>query len=184
MTVKVASDWLSACSGCEISIIDMGERLLDVLAVAEFVHLPALMDHKYFGQKGEGDPHHIDIPDADVGILSGSIRNDEHLEVARAMREKCGTIIALGTCATHGGIPALGNSYHAEDILDRYYHTESTDPTDAYPTVGVPPLLDATYALDEKIKVDIYLPGLPATSGSHVPRAGGAGAGPTELGTA
>jgi F420-non-reducing hydrogenase small subunit len=53
--------------------------------VAEFVHLPALMDHKYFGQLGDGQ--HIEIPKADVGIISGGIRNEEHLEVAEEMRK-------------------------------------------------------------------------------------------------
>jgi F420-non-reducing hydrogenase small subunit len=157
MTVKIASEWLNACSGCEISIVDMGERLLDVLNLADFVHIPVIMDHKYFGQTGEG--RHMEIPEADVGIISGGVRNEEHLEVAREMRKKCGLIIALGTCATHGGIPALSNSYTNQDLLSRYYTTESTTPTDAFPKDGVPPLLDAAYALDEKIKVDIYLPG-------------------------
>ncbi|WP_373500337.1 methyl viologen-reducing hydrogenase [Desulfococcus sp.] len=159
MTVKVASEWLNACSGCEISILDMGERLLQVLEIADFVHIPALMDHKYFGQTGDGK--HIDIPHADVGIISGGVRNEEHLEVAREMRKKCGVIIALGTCATHGGIPALSNSYTNAEILDRYYTTETTDPVTAYPGQGIPPLLDSCYALDEKIQVDILLPGCP-----------------------
>jgi F420-non-reducing hydrogenase small subunit len=159
MTVKVASEWLNSCSGCEISILDMGERLLDVLKVAEFVHIPALIDHKYFGQLGDGK--HIDIPKADVGLISGAIRNEEHLEVALEMRKRCGLIIALGTCATHGGIPALSNSYTSEELLDRYYHTETTDAPEAYPAQDIPPLLEACYALDEKIKVDLYLPGCP-----------------------
>jgi len=159
MPAKIASDWLNACSGCEIAIVDMGERLLKVLELVDFVHIPVLMDHKYYGQTGAGD--HLDIPEADVGILSGGIRNEEHLEVAREMRQKCKAIIALGTCATHGGIPSLVNSYANEDMLARYYGTESTDPVDAYPSEGVPPLLDGCYALDEKIDVDIYLPGCP-----------------------
>ncbi|MBF0201334.1 MAG: methyl viologen-reducing hydrogenase [Desulfamplus sp.] len=164
MKVNVASEWLNSCSGCEISIIDMGERLLDVLQVAEIVHLPALMDSKYFG--GLGDGTSLSIPSADVGIISGSIRNHEHLEVAREMRKQCGLIIALGTCATHGGIPSLTNSYHNEETLERYYNTESTDvdkkdKEHGYPSVDIPALLDSCYALDEKIKVDIYLPGCP-----------------------
>ncbi len=159
MTVKVASEWLNSCSGCEISIIDMGERLLEVLKVAEFVHLPALMDHKYFGQLGDGKQ--IEIPQADVGIISGGVRNEEHVEVAEAMRKSCNIIIALGTCATHGGIPALANSYTKEQIFERYYHTETTDVPEAYPSEGLPPLLDSCMALDEKIKVDIYMPGCP-----------------------
>jgi F420-non-reducing hydrogenase small subunit len=159
MAVKVAQEWLNACSGCEISIVDMGERLLDVLGLIEFVHSPVLMDHKYFGQLGDGK--HIDIPEAVVGLISGGLRNTEHIEVLEEMRKKCQIIIALGTCATHGGIPALANSYENSTILDRYYSTETTDRPEAVPSDGVPALLDRCYALDEKIKVDVYLPGCP-----------------------
>lgn len=162
MPAKVASDWLNACSGCEIAIVDMGERLLTVLELVEFVHIPALMDHKYFGQMGQGG--HIDIPQADVGIISGGIRNTEHLEVALEMRKKCKAIIALGTCATHGGIPALANSYENKNILERYYATETTVTPNELPKDGLPDLLDGAYALDEKIDVDIYLPGCPPHS--------------------
>lgn len=162
MPAKVASDWLNACSGCEIAIVDLGERLLTVLELVQFVHIPALMDHKYFGQMGDGG--HVEIPEADVGILSGGIRNEEHLEVALEMRKKCKAIIALGTCATHGGIPALANSYENKDILSRYYATETTDAPEVFPSEGIPALLDASYALDEKIDVDIYLPGCPPHS--------------------
>jgi len=159
MSVKVASEWLNSCSGCEISILDMGERLLDILKVADFVHLPALMDHKYYGQLGDGA--HIDIPKADVGIISGGLRNSEHVEVAEAMRKSCGIIIGLGTCATHGGIPSLANSYTVDEIFSRYYTTETTDQPAAIPDQGLPVLLESSLALDEKIHVDIYMPGCP-----------------------
>ncbi|UCF83028.1 MAG: methyl viologen-reducing hydrogenase [Desulfobacteraceae bacterium] len=159
MSVKIASEWLNSCSGCEIAIVDMGERLLDVLALVDFVHIPVIMDHKYFGQLG--DQEHMNIPEATVGIISGSIRNEEHIEVAKEMREKCKILIALGTCATHGGIPTLSNSYSLNEILERYYSTETTDKDSSLPNEGIPPLLDACYALDEKISVDVYLPGCP-----------------------
>ncbi|HOI96713.1 MAG TPA: methyl viologen-reducing hydrogenase [Syntrophobacter fumaroxidans] len=159
MAVKVVQEWLNSCSGCEISIVDMGERLLDVLQLVEFVHSPVLMDHKYFGQLGNGK--HMEIPEATVGIVSGGVRNEEHLEVLRQVREKCQVVVALGTCATHGGIPALCNSYSNQETLQRYYGTESTDPPEAFPDQGVPALLDACYALDEKVKIDVYLPGCP-----------------------
>ena len=159
MGVRVSSEWLNSCSGCEISIIDMGERLLDVLQVADIVHLPALVDSKYYGQRG--DQKHLSLPEADVGIISGGIRNAEHLEVAHEMRRKCKLIIALGTCATHGGIPALANTYTPGQLMERAFSTETTDRPDAYPSDGVPAMLEACYALDEKIKVDICLPGCP-----------------------
>ena len=159
MAVKVAQEWLNSCSGCEISIVDMGERLLTVLEHIEFVHSPVLMDHKYFGQLGGGG--RIEIPEAVVGIVSGGVRNEEHLEVLAEMRKKCQVIIALGTCATHGGIPALSNSYGNDEILGRCFSTETTDKPEMYPSDGVPPLNECCQALDEKIKVDIYLPGCP-----------------------
>ncbi len=159
MSVKVVSEWLNACSGCEIAIVDMGMRLLTVLEKIEFVHIPVLMDHKYYGQKGERKE--LEIPAADVGIISGSIRNEEHREIAREIRKKCNIVIALGTCATHGGIPALCNSYTTADTLKRYYSTETTDEVEEYPSQGLPPLLDYCYALDEEIEVDLYFPGCP-----------------------
>ncbi len=162
MPVKVASEWLNSCSGCEIAILNLGETLLEVLPQLEFVHIPVLMDHKYFGQTGEGDLHHLEIPPAVVGLVSGGIRNREHLEVAEAMRRSCQVIIALGTCATHGGIPSLINGFTNEALFERYYRgCETTDPAADPADPALPPLLDRTYALDEKIKVDLYLPGCP-----------------------
>lgn len=159
MPVKVASEWLNSCSGCEIAILNLGETLLDLLPELDFVHFPVLMDHKHYGQLGEKE--HIDIPAAAVGILSGGIRNEEHLELAQKMRKKCDILIALGTCATHGGIPALINTFTNEELFDRYYSTESTDPGATIPSNGLPKLLDRCYALDEQIDVDIQLPGCP-----------------------
>ena len=159
MPVKIAGEWLNSCSGCEIAILNLGETLLDLLPQLDFVHIPVLMDHKHYGQLG--DKTEIDIPKATVGLLSGGIRNEEHLEVAHEMRKKCDILIALGTCATHGGIPALINSYTNEELFEQYYHTESTDPNDLLPSQGLPKLLDRCYALDEHIKIDIYLPGCP-----------------------
>lgn len=157
MKVKVLSEWLNSCSGCEISVVDLGERLLDVLALVDFVHIPALMDNKYYGQLG--DQKHLSLPEADVGIISGGIRNAEHLELAEEIRKKCKIVIALGTCATHGGIPSLSNAFSNTEITDRYYATETTDKPEELPSDGIPELLDSCHALDEKIKVDVYLPG-------------------------
>lgn len=157
----VASEWLNSCSGCEIAIIDLGERLLDLLELVDFVHIPALMDHKYYGQLGDGKHKHINIPEAVVGLVSGGIRNEEHMEVAEEMRKKCKIIIGLGTCATHGGIPALSNEYTNAETVDYAFSTDTTDENEFSPGPGIPKLLDRCYALDEKIKVDIMIPGCP-----------------------
>ena len=67
MAVRVAEEWLHSCSGCEIAILNIGEPLVELLAELEFVHIPVLMDNKYFGQLG--DKEHLEIPEADVGIV-------------------------------------------------------------------------------------------------------------------
>lgn len=159
MSVTVASEWLNACSGCEISLVDLGERLLDVLNLVDIVHMPVLLDHKYFGQTG--DKKHLDIPEAEVGLISGGIRNEEHAQIAAHMRSRCRVIIALGTCATHGGIPALANSFPVSDLLERCFTTETTNENPRTFVPPVPGLLDRCSALDEHIPVDVYLPGCP-----------------------
>lgn len=163
MPVKVAEEWLNMCGGCECSILDIGEPILDLLQQLEFVHIPVLMDHKYFGQTGTGAK--LEIPEADVGLISGGIRTEDHREVAEEMRNKCKTIVALGSCACFGGVPALANMFVKNEIFDKVYKdTKGTVPGD-YPSVNIPPWTDRVYALDEVIKVDVSLPGCPPPPG-------------------
>lgn len=157
MPVKVAEEWLNMCGGCECSILDIGEPLLEILPQLEFVHMPVLMDHKYFGQTGEGKK--IEIPEADVGIITGGVRNEEHKELAQEMRNKCKTLIAYGSCAVFGGLPALANMYTQEQTFNKVYkNTRSTVPGD-FPSINIPPWTDRLMAVDEVVKVDLKIPG-------------------------
>jgi F420-non-reducing hydrogenase small subunit len=160
MAVKVASEWLNACSGCEISILNLGETILDLIPdKIELVHIPALVDSKYFGPLGDGAK--LTLPKATVGFISGAIRNTEHMEVAEEMREKVDILVALGTCATDGGIPAQANMYTNEVVLEKVYgDCPSHEPAEA-PTETVPPYTEKVIALDEAVKVDIFIPGCP-----------------------
>ena len=158
--VTVAEEWLNSCSGCEIAILNIGDVLVDLLVNnIEFVHIPVIIDKKYYGQTGE--EKELSIPEAVVGIVSGSVRNEEHKEVLLEMRKKCQILIALGTCATNGGIPALINMYSNEELNKFVYCDSPTTDCAEPPTENIPPLLDKCYALDEFVDVDIYLPGCP-----------------------
>ncbi len=161
MPVKVAEEWLNICGGCEVTILDIGEPLLDLLPKIEFVHMPVLMDHKYFGQTGEKTE--LEIPEADVGIISGGIRNEKEKHVAEEMRKKCKTLISLGSCACFGGIPALANQYPLTDIYDKVFRQSKTTDSADTPAEDIPPLTDRVYALDEVVKVDVYIPGCPTS---------------------
>ena len=160
MGVTTAMEWLGSCSGCEIAILNIGEDLVPIITEAlDIVHAPVLMDHKYFGQCGEGVT--LTIPEAVVGIVTGGVSNHEHIEVLEEMREKCQVLIALGTCATHGGIPALMNGQDRQQSWEEIFQTKTTDPGAQIPTEEVPLPLDRVYACDEKVKIDLYLPGCP-----------------------
>ena len=164
MQVKVAEEWLNICGGCEVTILDMGEELVPLLPSLDFVHMPVLMDHKYHGQTGEKDPHKIEIPDADVGIITGGVSNEKEKAIALEMRKKCKLIISLGSCACFGGIPAMVNNWTTEEMMEKVYrNTISTDSTSADPHTDLPKLLDRVYAIDEVIKVDLSIPGCPTS---------------------
>ncbi|MDI6807425.1 MAG: methyl viologen-reducing hydrogenase [Candidatus Eisenbacteria bacterium] len=159
MAVRVAEEWFAICGGCEVTILDIGEALLDLLPKLQFVHMPVLMDHKLYGQTGEKKK--MEIPEADVGILAGSIRNEENRELAKEMRAKCKTLIALGSCACFGGIPALANQQKLEDLYEKVYRGSKTTEPSPTPQAGIPPLTDKVYGVDEVVKVDLYIPGCP-----------------------
>ena len=159
MAVKVAEEWLNICGGCEVSILDIGEPLLDLLPSLEFVHTPVIMDHKYDGQTGEGTE--LEIPAADVGIISGGVRNEKEQHVAEEMRKKCKTLIALGACASYGGIPAMANMSALDDLYEKVFRDSKTTESADTPKEDLPPLLDSVKAVDEVVDVDVTIPGCP-----------------------
>lgn len=144
---KLSIEWLSVCSGCELGIVDMHEKLLKVLEAVDLVRLPILMDTK----------EHVE---ADVGLVTGSVRTDHDIHSAEAMRKSCKVIIAFGTCAVYGGPQGAGYAHTTEELLDGAYVNNPTTNTTEIPD-QVPKLLEKNRPLDEVIDVDIYVPGCP-----------------------
>lgn len=161
MGVRVNEEWFSICGGCEVTILDIGEPLLDILTKIDIVHMPVLMDHKLFGQTGE--KAEMEVPEADVGLISGGIRNEENRMLAKEMRKKCKILIALGSCACSGGVPALANLSTTQEVLEKVYRGSKTTDTNGIPNQQIPPLTDRVYAVHEVVPVDMKLPGCPTT---------------------
>ena len=161
MAVRLNEEWFAICGGCEVTILDIGEPLLDILAKVNIMHMPVLMDHKLFGQTGEKTE--MEVPEADVGLIAGGIRNEENRTLAKEMRKKCKFLIALGSCACSGGVPALANLYTTQEVLEKVYRGSKSTDTNGIPNQQIPPLTDRVYALSEVVPVDMKLPGCPTT---------------------
>lgn len=146
--ITLNTEWLSVCGGCHVAIVDLHEKILDILGAVKIQHCPVLTDVKEY-------------PSADVGIVTGAIRNEHDRHAALAMRKACRLLIAFGTCAVYGGIPGAGMVYSSDELLDAAFKTNKTTCTKHAPTHRVDKLASKVTPLDEVIDVDLYLPGCP-----------------------
>jgi F420-non-reducing hydrogenase small subunit len=74
------------------------------------------------------------------------------------MRSRCRTLVALGTCATHGGIPAMRNQWPIGATMDRVLGSSANGGLEAATMTAS---LDRVYAIDERVQVDVLVPGCP-----------------------
>jgi len=151
--VKIATDWLAGCAGCHMSLLDIDERIVNLLESVEITSSP-ITDLKHPPKDG-----------VTVGILEGAICNTHNIEVAQMMRERCQILIALGDCATFGNVPAMRNFAGTEEALKRaYLDTESV--VDGFipdsPELGKP--LDMVTGIDKVVNVDLFIPGCPPSA--------------------
>jgi Coenzyme F420-reducing hydrogenase, gamma subunit len=92
----IATASLAGCFGCHMSILDIDDRIIDLVELVEFNKSP-VDDIKKFTK-------HVDI-----GIIEGGCCNSENVENLKYFRENCDILISLGECAIMGGLPALRN---------------------------------------------------------------------------
>jgi F420-non-reducing hydrogenase small subunit len=165
--IKLAFYWAASCGGCDVATLDIEENILDVVAIADIVLWPMAMDFKY------NNVEEMEAGSIDVCLFNGAVRNSEHEEMAKLLREKSKVMIAFGSCACFGGIPGLGNVANKEQIFRLVYgDTPSTvNPEFVTPQtemvnaegekLTLPEFGDTVRTLDQTIEVDYYVPGCP-----------------------
>jgi F420-non-reducing hydrogenase small subunit len=164
--MKVAFYWGASCGGCEIAVLDMNERILELVKHVEIVFWPVAMDVKYNDVEAMPDGH------IDITFFNGSIRNSEQEHMAKLLRAKSKTLVAFGSCAHEGCVPGLANLNDAKGILDLVYHgdSDSSEGSMALPTpctqvregtLNIPVFHDTVRTLGQTVDVDYYLPGCP-----------------------
>ena len=164
--LKMAVYWASACGGCCVSVLDVHEKLLDVIAAADLVFWPIALDIKYHDVEDMPDKH------IDITLFNGAIRNSENEHMAKLLREKTKILVAYGSCSHLGGIPGLANFSTKEAIFNRVYEeSESTvnagkvRPQPEYQVeegiLELPVFYNDVLTLSDVTEVDYFMPGCP-----------------------
>ncbi len=131
----------SSCDGCQLSILNMEDELLDIAGA---------LDIAYFLEATRAErpgPY-------DIAIVEGSITTPHEAERIREIRRQSKVLIALGTCATAGGIQSLRNFTDAKAYAQTVYdHPEFLH------------YLDTATPIAEHVPVDMELWGCPVNKG-------------------
>jgi len=158
--------WAAACGGCEISLANIHEVLIDVDNNFELVFCPCLVDGKYEDIKNMADGEIL------LTFFNGAIRNTENEEIAHLLRKKSTLLVAYGACAKDGGVVSLANLHKREDFIKNIYlENPSIDnpfgvsprPETEMPegVLHIPTLYDTTKTLAQTVDVDYFMPGCP-----------------------
>jgi sulfhydrogenase subunit delta len=135
---RVALFDFACCEGCQLQLYNLEEELLDVLGLIEPVEWREAMSD-------ESDRY-------DIAIIEGSITRPEDEERLKQIRARAGVLVALGACATIGGVNNLKNLFAMDDVRRTVYgpaaHMEHLE---TYPTKAV----------GEVVKVDALIHGCP-----------------------
>jgi F420-non-reducing hydrogenase small subunit len=163
---KLAMYWAAACGGCEISVLNIGDKILIVDEIFDLAFFPCVADFKVQDVKSYPDGY------IDVCLFNGAIRNSENEEMAHLLRQKSKVLVAYGSCSYEGCIPALSNLTTKEATFNTVYidNPSIDNPDGIFPQIStevpegvltLPEFYHTVKSLDQVVPVDYYLPGCP-----------------------
>lgn len=134
---KVAVYKFSSCDGCQLSLLNLEDELLELAGEIEVAYFLEATCRVLPG------PY-------DIALVEGSVTTPHEAERIQEVRRNGGFLVALGTCATAGGIQALRNFTNANDLALRVYER----PENLH-------FLEKSTPISEHVKVDLELWGCP-----------------------
>jgi F420-non-reducing hydrogenase small subunit len=158
--------WAAGCGGCEISVLNIHEHILTVDSIFDIAFFPCIADFKTRDVENYSDGY------IDVCLFNGAIRNSENEEMAKLLRQKSKILVAYGSCAYEGCIPALSNLTSKEATFNTVYldnpsidNPDGILPQTTYQVpegeLTIPLFYNTVKSLDRVVEVDYYLPGCP-----------------------
>jgi F420-non-reducing hydrogenase small subunit len=167
---KLALYWAASCGGCEITVVDIEEKILDVADFFDIVLWPCVMDFKYEDVEAMEDGEIL------ITLFNGAIRTSENEYMAKLLRQKSKLLIAFGSCAHEGCIPGLSNFYDKQSTFEYVYKDSPSleeSSKGVYPQtktempggeITIPEFWNTVKTLDQTVDVDYYIPGCPPQS--------------------
>ena len=149
--LRLATVWLSGCSGCHMAFLDLDAWLLELASWAEVVYSPVASDRKVYPD------------DVDVALVEGAVANDDNLALLLQVRQRTRVLVSFGDCAIHTNVSGLRNPLGAaEAVLQRSY-LQLADGSGQCPHAPglLPELRTPVLPLHALVPVDVYLPGCP-----------------------
>lgn len=135
---RIAIFDFACCEGCQLQIVNLEEEILDLLGVVQPVEWrEAISDQS---------------EEYDIALVEGSITRPEDEEKLKKIRERAKILIALGSCATTGGVNKIKNNFEMDEVRTCVYGKDGS-----MPHLNTAP----TKALDEVVKVDYKVHGCP-----------------------
>lgn len=129
----------ASCDGCQLSILDCEDELLDIAERLDIAYFPEATSRKVPG------PY-------DISLVEGSITTAPDAERIQEIRAQSGLLVTIGACATAGGIQALRNMADVEDWTRIVYpHPEFIE------------ALAQSTPIADHVKVDLELHGCPVS---------------------
>jgi sulfhydrogenase subunit delta len=127
----------ASCDGCQLALLDAEDELLALAGEVEIANFPEASRRVLKG------PY-------DIGLVEGSITTPHDVERIREVRKQSRALIAIGACATAGGIQALRNWKDVKDFARIVY------PSPEYISA-----LDRSMPVGSYVHVDFELRGCP-----------------------
>ena len=138
---KLAVFKFASCDGCQLQVLNLEHRLLELADRFEIAHFPEATSRVVEG------PY-------DVSLVEGSIATSQDVERIHRVRDQSGTLVSIGACATAGGIQHLRDGADVEEWKRQIYpHPEWID------------ALETSTAISQHVTVDHELPGCPIDAG-------------------
>jgi len=108
MKPKLGVFKFASCDGCQLSLLDCEDELLQVADAVEIAYFLEARTQTLAG------PY-------DIGLVEGSITTPHDAERIQEIRSQCKYLVTIGACATSGGIQALRNWADVDEFIQLVY---------------------------------------------------------------